>query len=360
MNIDVIIRPIRDGEKAEAQRVMRRAFSPPTWIFFSWSKDVLVAEHAGRIVGGVLLKVFSVSKGRKVGFVSWLFTDPETRGLGMGQALVEGALEFFAAQGCDEVSACVEGYNTSSSKLFSARGFSVLSLGEQLRRYGLGIVPYWLHSFHFMDVGHFLWVQPGAERPDSPARQWLGTWIINVLLLWLAIWRQSAFDLSNLWTIPAAVFALFGLRTLTMAAAARAQGLAVRFRAWESSTPLVLALALLFGGYFPFTGSLYPVGDRWRYRELLPKIGPMALAGTLASLVLAWGSWALLRWNLTPGLTPLLQPLQQLSRMLALLETVIAFFPLISFNGRRIWDWNRVVWALLSAAAVALLFVSGS
>ena len=356
MDSNVIIRPIRDGEKAAAQRVMRRAFSPPTWLFLSWGKDVLVAEHEGRIVGGVVLKVFTASN-RKVGFVSWLFTDPEARGLGAGQALIEGALDFFTAQGCTEFSACVEGYNTSSSKGFSTRGFEILSLGEQLRRYGLGIIPYWWHSFHFMDVGHFLWAKPGAERSDNPMLQWLGTWLINVLLLWLAMWRQGGLNLDALWAIPLAFLALFGLRSLAMLGAARAQGLTVRFRTWESSATLVLPMALLFGFFFPFPGSFYPVGDRWRYRDLLPKLGPMALAGTLASLALAWGSWAALRWDLAPALQPLWGALFGIGRVLALLETVVAFFPLISYNGRRIWDWNRVIWALVSLAAVALLFV---
>lgn len=357
INPEVLIRPIRDGEKAEAQRVMRRAFSPPTWLFHTWSKDVLVAEHAGRIVGGVVLIVFTVSK-RKVGFVSWLFTDPEARGLGAGQALIEGALAFFEAQGCTEFSACVEGYNTSSSKVFSTRGFTILSAGEQLRRYGFGILPYWWHSFHFIDVGHFLWVKPGEEQPDSPLLQWLGTWLINALLLLVAVWRVGTLSVNDLWTIPTAILALFGLRSLAMWGAAKAQGFAVRFRAWESSTTLVAIIALLFGGFFPFPGSFYPVGNEWRYRDVLPKIGPMALAGTLATLVVAWGSWAALRWNLAPGLGPVLLPLQQLSRMLAILESIVAFFPLISYNGRRLWDWNRVIWALVSLAAVALVFLA--
>ncbi len=357
MQTDLIIRPIRDGEKAAAQQVMRRAFSPPTWLFFSWGKDVLVAEHEGRIVGGVVLKIFVAAK-RKVGFVSWLFTDPTARGLGAGQALVENALAFFEAQGCTEFSACVEGYNTSSSKVFATRGFEILSAGEQLRRYGLGILLYWWHSYHLIDVGHFLWVKPGAERPDSPALQWVGTWLVNTLLLWLAVWRAGGVTLALLWTVPLAFLLLFGLRSLAMWGAARVQGLPMRFRAWESSATLVTAMALFFGGFFPFSGSFYPVEERWRYRELLPKIGPMALAGTLATLTLAWGSWAALRWGVWPGLQPLFSILMQLSRMLAMLETVIAFFPLISLNGRRIWDWNRVIWVLVSLAAVALIVAS--
>ena len=356
MDSEIIIRPLQEGEKAAMQRVMRRAFSFPAWLVFSWSEHVLVAERAGHIIGGAVLKLFSVGE-RKVDFVSWLFTDPEAQGLGAGQALVEGALDFFATQGCTEVSACVEGYNTSSSKIFATRGFSILSPGEQLRRYGWGVVPYGWHALHFMDVGHFLWVRPGAESGDSPALQWLGTWIVNALLLWLVAWRQGTFTSAALWSVPAALLALFGLRTLAMWGAARAQGLAVRFRAWESSAPLVTAIALLFGGYFPFPGSLYPGGDRWRYRDLLPKIGPMALAGSLASLALVWGSWAVLRRPPPTTWGAFWAVLFQVGKMLALLDTVIAFFPLISYNGRRLWDWNRVVWALLSAAAIALLFL---
>ncbi len=319
---------------------------------------MLVAEYEGHIVGGAVLKTFALPKGRKVGFVYWLFTDPEARGLGAGQRLIEAALDFFAAQGCDEISACVEGYNTSSSKVFSTRGFGILSMGEQWKRYGLGIIPYWWHSFHFMDVGHFLWAKPGPERPDNPVLQWWGTWIINVLLIWLAAWRQGSLESADLWTIPVVLLVLLGLRSLLMMAAAKAQRLAVRFRAWESSATLVGAIAVLFGGYFPFPGSFYPVGDRWSYRDLSPQIGPVALAGTLASLVMAWGSWALLRLDLTLDLAPLLLPLLQIGRMLAVLETVVAFFPLISFNGRRIWDWNRVVWVLVTLASVALVVVS--
>ena len=313
----------------------------------------------GRVAQGaqVVLEQFRVGKDRKVGFVSWIFTDPDVRGWGLGQRLIEAALAHFEAEGCNEVSACVEGYNTSSAKLFATRGFSILSPGEQLRRYRLGIIPYWWHAFHFMDVGHFLWVKPGATEPDSPALQWLGTWLANVLLLWLAVWRQRALGGANLWAVPATLLVLFGLRTLAMWATAKARGLTVRFRAWESSVPLVAAIALAFGGYFPFTGSLYPVKVRYRYRELVRDLGPMALGGSLTVLALAALSGAALRWGWAPGLTALWQPLFQIARVLGLLDTVVAFFPLASYNGRRLWDWHRGVWAALSLAAVALMFV---
>ena len=85
--------------------------------------------------------------------------------------MIEAGLNFLEAQGCNELMACVEGYNTSSSKLFATQGFSILSAGEQFRRYGLGALAMWFHTFHYIDVGHFLWERPGASQPDSPGLQ---------------------------------------------------------------------------------------------------------------------------------------------------------------------------------------------
>jgi GNAT superfamily N-acetyltransferase len=88
----------------------------------------------------------------------WLMTDLEARGLGVGRRLVEAALRYFDGQGCGEVLAGVEGYNISSANVFAACGFTILSLGEQLRRYGLlGTFLLWHRTSHLGDVGHFLW-----------------------------------------------------------------------------------------------------------------------------------------------------------------------------------------------------------
>lgn len=357
---DIGVRSMREGEEAAVRRVMRRAFPPPAWLIFSLSQDVLVAERAGRIVGGVVLDLFSIRNGLQVGFVSWIFTDPDVQGLGAGQALTEAALEVFTARGVDEISACVEGYNTSSSKLFSTRGFSILSLGEQLRRYGWGIFRYWWHAWHFVDVGHFLWARPGEVRLDSPWLQWWGTWLANVGMVWLAFARRQAFqafDVELLWVAPLALLTLFGLRTLAMWAAAKAQGLEVRYRAWESSAPLALGIAAVFGGLFLFPGSFYPPGDRWTYRDVLPKLGLMALAGSLATLMCGWGAWAAFYLGIvSPALASPLASLANLGAYLGLFDTLIAFFPFVSFNGRRLWDWNRLAWAALSLVAVALWF----
>jgi GNAT superfamily N-acetyltransferase len=341
---------------------MHRSFEPTQQLFFSWSSDVLVADQDGKPIGAVVPKVFPLPGGRKGGLIAWVFTAPKARGTGAGQRLIEAALEFFEERGCDEVMACVEGYNTSSSKLFATRGFSILSPGEQFRRYGLGVCAMWIHAFHFIDVGHFLWVRPAAGRPDNPAMQWWGNWLANVLIYLLALWRQSGFrqlSLSAVVEIPLLLAMFLGIRSLSMQWMARRRKMTtMRYRAWESGFPLSLAIALAFGGQYPVLGSFYPTSDRWRYRDLLPKLGPVALSGVLPALALTWGAWALSRFGgLETGPSRWLRSAMTIGQFLVFFDVVLVFFPFVSFNGRRIWDWNKLLWGFLALATVTLFFV---
>ncbi len=46
-------------------------------------------------------------------------------------------------------------------------------------------------------------------------------------------------------------------------------------------------------------------------------------------------------------------------QMLALFEVLPPFSVFVSFNGRRVWDWNRAAWAVLAAATLGLLLARG-
>jgi L-amino acid N-acyltransferase YncA len=357
----VYIRPMRAEEKREVGAIMRRSFELTQQLFFSWTADVLVAEQDGKLLGAVVLKMFPLKGGRKGGLIGWIFTAPEARGTGSGQRLLEAGISFLQERGCDELIACVEGYNTSSSKLFATRGFSILSPGEQFRRYGLGVLTMWIYTFHYIDIGHFLWVRPGTSRPDNPAMQWWGNWLANVLVFGLALWRRCGFSqvsLSSVIEIPLLLIMFLGIRTLSMHWMARRQKMAIRYRAWESGFPLSLLIAIAFGGPYPILGNFYPTSDKWRYRELLPKLGPMALSGVLPILALTWGAWALTRFGeLGAETSRLISSAMTTGLIISLFDIVLTFFPFVSFNGRRIWDWNKLLWVLCAFATIILFFV---
>src|ERR671910_2197039 len=170
----ISIRRMHDGEERAVRDLAGRAFSRLESAFFSPPLHTLVAERDGHLVGAVGPKGFALPDKRLYGAIFWLMTDRQARGLGVGGRLVEAACEYFEEHDCPEAFACVEGYNTSSSNLFAARGFTILYPGEQLRRYGLlGAFTLWIKMFCLgADVGHFLWTRPGATRRDHPGLQW--------------------------------------------------------------------------------------------------------------------------------------------------------------------------------------------
>lgn len=280
----------------------------------------------------------------------------------MGQRLVEAGIDFFERQGCDEILASVEGFNTSSSKLFATRGFRILSPGAQFRRYGLATFAVWAKIFHYLDVGHFLWARPAPQESDSPALQWWGTIAANSLIGLLMLWRLGGFRAisPSMWLVlPLILIVLFGLRYLGMWLVARRQGLTIRFRAWESGFPLSTAIALAFvGAMYPVPGGVYPTTNQWWNRDLLPKLGWTALAGTLPVLLIVWGVWTMFQLDvLPPYLKAWLNVMLLVGRPLVLFDIAMPFFPFVSFNGRRLWDWNKTVWTVLTTAAVAVSLV---
>ena len=295
----ISVRRMREDETGAARSLAGLAFSRPENAFFSPPPQTLVAERDGRPVGAVVPKVFALPDRRRCGGIFWLMTDPQARGLGVGGRLVEATLGYFEEHGCREAFACVEGHNTSSSNLFAARGFAVLSPAEQLRRYGLlGTVALWVKMFRFgVDVGHFLWARPGATKPDNPGLQRRAGTLASALSFLLAGWRSGrveGLDAMAFLGAASAVVALFGLREAAMSLAARWRGLSVRHRAWEAAFPLSAAVALMSGWFLPAPGSVYPRGGTWRYRDLLSKLGPTAFAGASAVLLFAWAAWAVL------------------------------------------------------------------
>ena len=362
----ISVRRMHDGEERDVRALAGRVYSRPESAFFSPPPQTLVAERDGHLVGAVVPKVCALPDKRLYGAIFWLMTDPRARGLGVGGRLVGAACEYFEEHGCQEAFACVEGYNTSSSNLFAARGFTILSPGEQLRRYGLsGTFALWIKMSRLgADVGHYLWACPGATRPDYPRLQWwAGTVFLSVLVFLLAGWRGAWMEgLEPVMVLGAAcaIVTLFGLREAAMRLAARWQGLSVRHRVWEAAFPLSAGVALLLGLFFPIPGSVYPQSLAWRYQNLLPRLGPIAFTGASAVLLFAWATWGLLRFGGPPlEIISWLRLGHVAGQMLALFDVLLPFSIFVSFNGRRIWDWSRPAWAVLAAATVALFLARG-
>jgi len=360
-NTDVSIRAIRPDEKKPVYALFCQAFPVFLRLFFSWGQHIFVAERNGELLGAIILGVFPISQSQKGGIVYWLFTGPKARGLGAGQRLVEAALDYFESQGCTDQFACVEGFNSSSSKNFSTRGFSILSLEDQIRRYGWKFLPIWFHTGHIFDIGHFLWGKPSADKASGPIIAWGWTALVNIVLVWLAFFRQSGWgrlSLTTILAVPISVLIFIGLRSLCMKWVSKRQGLDMQFRSWDTNIVVCLIVSLLPGGIFPNPGNFYPKRSDWRYREELPKLGKVALAGIMPTLLLCYAGWILqTKGGLSPEGVKMLRAAMSFGIPLAVFDAVFAFFPFVGFNSRRLWDWNKAIWAVVTAAALLLVVI---
>lgn len=361
LDSDIMIRKMEEEDKDQVITAMRRSFSVIARWFFSFSPNVLVGERNGEILGAVVLKTFKISANTRGGLIAWIFTVPEARGLGLGQALTEAGIEFFENAGCQEIFAAVEGYNSSSRKLFASRGFGIISPGQQFSRYGLKTLRLWLQTFHLVDVGHFLWRKPAPVKKDNPTLQLGGTIIATSLIWLLVLWRTSG-KLNPLSSIAfsLATIVLFGIRYLGMWLTGKQQGLQVRYRAWESGFPISIVVALFLGGSYLVPGGLYPLGNDWRYRDFFPQLFLMSLSGIFSVLMMTILTAISLNYNLIPReLTIWFNAILKVGLTLLFFDTCLPFFPFSCFNGRRVWEWNKLVWLILSIVVVSLLYFFG-
>ena len=379
------IRPLDPGEKKEFNNVMRRCFGWFASFFFDHGEMAYVYEHEGAILGGITISSFRIDDTKRGGIVKWVFTAPEARGHGAASQLIDRAMAWFAEQDCTHVFACVEGYNTGSSNRFAGLGFRIFSFSEQLRSFGLRLPVVWLKTFHVVDIGHFLWTHvqgeaasgavPAAEAAEAEAADaeateaanrstqrgaqlgaFASTVLLHTVFMYLLLLRRGAAAGPRpeyLWTVlavPAALGLLFGLRFGAMLLTASAVKLHLRYRAWETGLLIAAVVPVLFGGLFFAPGGLYPDRATYKYSELLPKLGPVALAGTALTLALGWALWA------AEG-TPAGDLMLNYIRVFLIFDVLLPFFPMASFNGRRVLDWNRYLWGLLAAGTAALLLV---
>lgn len=356
------IRKMQPDEAKTVLTVMRRAFPLFMQIFIpkamvTNAEMVLVACVEGEIKAGIIMKTFNLPGGGKAGVVDWIFTDPSGRGLGLGSKLMDAGMDWFEKAGCDQFFAIVEGFNTNSSNLFARRGFSILSFQEQIQRFGFpGFFRIWLKTMHLFDLGHFLWGKPAQTRADSSSAMLGWALLLNVAVALLARLRTGG--MSAGWMeflfLPAWVLVLLLLRTGLMMFSARKQGLALRFRQWETGYLISFLVSVFYGAFIPVPGSLYPNQNEWRYSKLKPQFGKVALAGFLPAYVVALALFTARRMlDFSGGLGAFLATGFSTAFVFSVLD-LVPFFPLVSYNGRHIWDWRPWVWGVLAGVFVMM------
>lgn len=87
---------------------------------------VLVAEREGRVLGYAYAGIEAQSWKElrdEAGFVHDVIVDPEARGVGMGRALLDGAVRWLAGRGMPRVVLWTASRNQDAQRLFARLGF---------------------------------------------------------------------------------------------------------------------------------------------------------------------------------------------------------------------------------------------
>lgn len=348
---------MKKEEKKALKEIMKASFPFLARPFFSITPHTFVAEREGELLGGIVLNIFPLKEGLG-GLVGWIFTHQKARGQEVGRSLLDRALEYFSEKGVNQVFACVEGYNTSSLNLFQNQGFSLLSPGTQWKTFGLQTPFIWYYCQHLMDIGHFLLARPAQEKNTRSHSQWWGSLLINSLLFLLALWRQGNLERTFLYLVPLTFLLYLGVRDLAMNQAGRLKGVSLGYRAWESGFVLVGGMALALGGFFPNPGSRYPLAKGWKYREYRSVLGYMGLWGILGVVITTVLLIFIQKSTLISShLRELLSYPIYIGKILGLMDTILIIFPVSSFNGRRVFDFNRTLWFLLLLFALLPFFL---
>lgn len=366
--VSMEVRRLAPTDSASIAALAREAFPPTQSSFVQPGRDGgLVACVDGAIAAAAIVRVIQLPGGRSVGMIAWLLTGRDYRGLGLASRLVQACVDDLHARGCQYVLTDVEGHNTASANVFHGNGFKRLPPGEQVRCFGLaGSMWLAIRTGLVFDPGHFLWVYdtgPGAPREGA---QRVGSWLVNTLFAGAAMMLGSGLLLAGApgllgvadWLAFAlAVVVLFGAREGAMRVTGAWFRQPLQYRAWEGGFGITLIIALLFGRLLPLPGGLYPPGDGWKYRDVLPRLGPVAVAGTLAVALIVAGALMLKAAGAGGFMGQFAFAVLFVGKPLLLFDSAIAIAPFTAFNARRIFDYNRALWAGVAALGIVLFLL---
>lgn len=107
----------RDARPEPVEASLRRAL-------FESDCRVLAGTLDGQVVGYAVGRIDDLRDGSRLGIVEDLYVEEEARGVGLGEALMDGLLDWFRERECDGVDAMALPGNRATKNFFESAGFS--------------------------------------------------------------------------------------------------------------------------------------------------------------------------------------------------------------------------------------------
>jgi len=347
--MDIIIRQMQESEAKEAVKVARKSFGIVGYILIRKPKHGIVAVVDDKIVGGVFYYTKN-SGAKKIGVVSFLFSDPNFQGHGIAGNLLDECIATLWEDGCDGLVTYVQDDNVASWAAFEKRGFVKTTILKSAKALGsstaLKSQLFFTQSFAFCVGADFYMALPNMETTKTYERKdisivQIGLFILMNLILLSFIIVRSIDPLRAI----AAITLLLGSTALVGWIGTWFTRRKWRFRLAQGgfiSTVLASAFTI-----FIMIGNWYPV----KY-ENTPKFRrDMALNSILIWLFL----FVIMICNMFID-NLILEGMQNLSAAL-LIYRCVPILPFSSYGSGRVWNWNKPVFAVFAVVSILLVFV---
>lgn len=374
----IVVRPVQPGEDSAVWNVAKTLSIVERYYYYyltyrRHAAEALVAIDEDRIIGCVIPLVTTIA-GEKSGIVGGIFVDRRAQGKGAGKALAEAALLRFQAEGCESCYVLVDRYNSSSWNMFLHKGFRLFEHNRQLKMFGSKIISLWWAIGYFFEPGTFILRKNSGENDNmgelGESSHFFLAWLGSISVMLISFYNPD----RSASLLPAAFFisvpVVIGVTGVSILAheishklVASFFGLKTVFKIWESGMIFSALLALLGVTFYPSYGSTFISQKDWPYDRHMQKMGLIYAAGPAVSLLVALvflglaykGEQTGLEWLLAIGHTGLI------FNCILVLFNLIPIFPFTIFDGNKIFQWNKPVWAMLvtSFILLAILIVLG-
>lgn len=342
----VEIRAMKRNETQEVKTLGKKTFEWFEGLFIPEPKDCFVAVEENKIIGAVLYKYFSVAN-KKIGYVDFIFVDKAAHGKGIGSKLVDRSLEAMEKEDCDGYSALVRDDNVGSWKMFINRGLQRVGLDDLVRVFGvLGMLNLTFKiPFNFATGMDFYLKMEADELSKSKEISFFQA-VKYLILTALLLSPRFIHGIENALHIIAPITAIILIRIAFGYLGTLFSNENWHFRVCDGGYIIPL-IASFFNGIFLISGNWYPEIYR-KEPDFKRSLGFTALAQWISLLSIILISRTQL------GQIQFLRTMAEMSVFIMMIS-IVPFYPLASFGGKRIFEWNKWIYIIVVLISFYLL-----
>ncbi|MGM0603921.1 MAG: N-acetyltransferase family protein [Bacillota bacterium] len=341
------IRAMKENEAAKVKKLGKKTFEWFESLFIPDPKKCYVAVDDDNIIGAVLYKYLTVSD-KKIAYVDYIFVDKAFHGKGIGSKLVDYCLEAMKKEGFDGYSAIVRDDNVGSWKMFINQGLKRVGLIDLIRQFGiLGMFSLTFKTPFNFATGMDYYLK--LEDDDLSIRKGNSFFQAFKYLIFTALLLLPAFihGLEYAFHVIGAVVSILTVRIIFGYIGTLFSKEKWHFRVCDGGY-IIPFIVSFFNGIFLISGNWYPEVYR-KDDDFKRSLGLTALAQwiSVSTIVIILGTKL--------GELEFFKSIAGISEFFIMIS-IIPVYPLASFGGKRIFDWNKWLYIIIVFLSLYIVF----